>query len=105
MKKFKKIKEFSKKIIFKLAENSLLVLVVLILITFLLGGLMFYKYSFLAEKKTPQIAPKSLKFKEDLYQKILETWQLRQKKFDEADLKEYPDLFQPVISLPETLTE
>jgi len=106
MEKFKKVKKFFQKIIFALAENSFSVLLVLILITFLLGGVVFYKYSYLPEKKPPQITPKPFKFEESLYQKILEKWQFRQKKFNEVDSKEYPDLFQPLLSLPEeTLTQ
>ena len=67
-----------------------------------IGGLIFYQYSFLAEKKEPQVIEKPLRFKEELYQKILIEWEERQKKFDQVEQKEYRDLFQIA---PEKLTE
>ena len=94
MNRIKKIKEFSKKIIFRVGENPLPAFFVLILLAFVFGVLIFYQYSFLAGKKEPQVIEKPLQFKEDLYQKILVEWQVRQKNFDEADSKKYHDLFR-----------
>jgi hypothetical protein len=103
--KFKKNKEKLRKLVFKLAENFLLSTLVLISLAFLLGAFIFYKYSYLPEKKIPQITPKTLEFEEGLFQKIVEIWEFRQQKFDEVGSKEYPDLFQPSSLIEETLTE
>jgi len=56
--------------------------------------LIFYQYSFLVEKKEPQIIERPIQFKEELYQKILEEWETRQKKFEQAEQKEHRDLFR-----------
>jgi len=56
--------------------------------------LIFYQYSFLVEKKEPQIIERPIQFKEELYQKILKEWETRQKNFDQAEQKEYRDLFR-----------
>lgn len=94
MNRIKKIKEFSKKIFFRVGENPLPAFFGLILLALVFGFLIFYQYSFLAGKKEPQVIEKPLQFKEDLYQKILVEWQVRQKNFGEADSKEYRDLFR-----------
>lgn len=102
MNRIKKIKEFFKKIFLRVGENPLPAFLVLILLALVFGILIFYQYSFLAEKREPQAIERPLQFKEALFQKILEEWGRRQKRFDEADLKEYRDLFK--VSVPEQLT-
>jgi len=102
MNRIKKIKEFFKKMFWKIGENPFPTFFILIILAIIFGCLIFYQYSFLAGKKEPQIIEEPLQFKEDLYQKILAEWQSRQKKFQEAELKEYRNLFSP---LPEGLTE
>jgi len=94
MTKIAQLKEFFKKFFWKIGRNPLPTFFILILLAVILGVAIFYQYSFLAEKKEPQIIEKPLQFKEDLYQKILEEWQIRQEKFDKADSKEYRDLFK-----------
>ena len=94
MNRIKKIKESFKKIFLKVGENPLPAFFVLILLALVFGVLIFYQYSFLAEKKEPQVIEKPLQFKEDLYQKFFAEWQVRQKNFDEADSKKYRDLFR-----------
>jgi len=103
MNKLQRLIEFLKKIFWKIGGNPLPAFFILLILALIFGGLIFYQYSFLAEKKEPQIIEKPIQFKEDLYQKILAEWQMRQKNFDEAEQKEYRDLFQ--ISPPEKLTE
>jgi len=85
-----------------MGEKPLSTFFILLVLALFIGGLIFYQYSFLAEKKEPQIIERPIQFKEELYQKILAEWQMRQKNFDEAEQKEYRDLFQ---ILPEKLTE
>jgi len=99
--KFKKNKEFFKKIprIFK--KHIFLSFLIPFLLTLILGGFIFYQYSFLAEKLEPQIIEKPLQFEEALYQEISEEWQIRQKRFEEAEFKKYPDLFRLPVPTPE----
>lgn len=98
--KIKQLKESLKKIFWKIGENPLPAFCILIIVALIFGGLVFYQYSFLAEKKEPQIVERPLQFKEPLFQKILEEWQVRQKKFEEAEFKEYRDLFRVPIIVP-----
>jgi hypothetical protein len=100
--KIKDFANFLKKIFWKIGENPLPAFFILLVLALIFGGLIFYQYSFLAEKKEPQITERKIQFKEELYQKILEGWEIRQRKFEEAEFKEYRDLFQ-VFS--EKLTE
>ena len=102
MKKIQRLKEFLGKIFWKMGENPLSTFFIFLILALIFGGLIFYQYSLLAEKKEPQIIERPIQFKEELYQKILEEWEIRQKNFDQAEQKEHRDLFQ--ISL-ERLTE
>lgn len=106
--KIKKIKEFLKRLVWIIGRNAFVVFVILFFLALILGGFIFYKYSFLAEKSEPQITERPLRLEETIYQKILKEWQIRQQKFKEAEEKEYPDLFSSrVVTSEETeeLTE
>lgn len=54
--KSKTIKESFKKLLRTLGERSLLTFFTLLIITLIIGNLVFYKYSFLAEKKEPEVS-------------------------------------------------
>jgi len=95
----KKVKEFLKKLVWIIGGNAVIVFVILIFLALILGGFAFYKYSFLVEKSEPKFTGEPLRFEEAAYQKISQEWQIRQKKFEQADLKEYPNLFS--LPIPE----
>jgi len=101
--KFDKIKKILKRLPRILGEQAFLTFLVLLFFSLIFGGLIFYKYLILAEKKEPEILEKPLFFKENLYQKVLAEWEEREKNFEQAKLKEYPNPFQEPI--PEELTE
>jgi len=105
MNKLQRLTEFLKKIFWKIGENPLPAFFILLTLALFIGCLIFYQYSFLAEKKEPQIIEKPLQFKEDLYQKILKEWETRQRKFEESEFKEYRDLFRVQLSSLEKLTK
>jgi len=92
--KFKKAIEFFKKLPRTLGERAFLTFLGLLLIALIFGGLVFYKYSILVEKAEPEISEIPLKFKEKTYQDVLKIWQEKEKRFEEADLKEYPNPFR-----------
>jgi len=96
--KFKKIKEILQNFFWTIGKNVFITFLFLIFLTLIFSGFIFYKYSYLTEKKEPQIIEKPPYFKEALYQKILDEWQIRQKKFEEAEFKEYRNLFQTQIT-------
>lgn len=92
--KTEKIKRFFKKLPRILGEQSFLTFFGLLLIALILGGFIFYQYSFLVEKEKLEVSEEPLKFKEKIYDAVLKTWQEKEKKFEEVNLKEYPDLFR-----------
>jgi len=76
------------------AEHSFLSILILISIALLMGGWLFYQYSILAQKAEPQVTGQTIQFKENLYQEILDQWQIRQDSLEAADEKEYLDIFR-----------
>lgn len=103
--KIKKIKEFLKRSLWVIGENFTSTFFILFFLALIIGGFIFYKYSFLAEKIEPQITEQPLRFKESLFQEILEEWENREKRFEETELREHPDLFRTRVLIPEELTE
>lgn len=99
--KINKIKEFLKRSLWVIGENFTSTFFILFFLALIIGGFIFYKYSFLAEKLEPEIIKEPLRFKEALYQEISEEWQIRQKRFEGAELKEYQDLFRTRVLIPE----
>jgi hypothetical protein len=91
---FNKIKTFLKKFPETLAEKSFLTFLILSLLAFFISGLIFYKYYYLIEKTTPKVTEKALKIEMESYQDLLNFWDLRFKKFEGADFKEYKNPFQ-----------
>lgn len=96
--KIEKIKQLFKKLPRTLGEQSFLTFFGLLLIALILGGLIFYQYSFLVGKEPPTKigdgVEEPLKFEEKIYDAVLKTWQEKEKRFEEVNLKEYPDLFR-----------
>ena len=74
--------------------HAFLTLLVLILLTLILGALIFYKYNVLIKKEEPKVIEKPLQLEEKTYQKIVSEWQKREKRFIEASQKEYSDPFR-----------
>lgn len=92
--KIKKIENFSKKLPRILGEKAFFVSLLFILFSLVLGGLLFYQYSILAKKTEPKITEASFQFQEKIYEDILKIWQEREKRFEAADTKGYPDPFR-----------
>ena len=76
------------------ARHAFLSFLVLVLMSLVLGGFLFYKYSFLIAKIEPEITGKTVQFKEGLYQKVMLELQNRQERFKKADAKKYLDIFR-----------
>ena len=89
-----KIKYFFKKIPRVFGENAFFASICFIILSLILGGLIFYKYSILAQKTKIDITEETFKFREKTYQEILIIWQEREEKFNQTDLKQYSDPFR-----------
>ena len=97
--KTKKIKDFLKKLPRTLAEKSFLTFFILLIFALIIGCLIFYQYSFLVEKRKPEVLKTPLKFQEKTYENVLKIWQEKEKRFEEADLKIYSDPFRQRLDL------
>jgi len=95
---FNKTKTFLKKLPEILAEKSFLTFLILSIFAFLITGFIFYKYYHKIEKIEPQISGELLKIDMSSYQEMLNFWNLRQQKFEGADLKEYKNPFQSPLT-------
>ncbi len=99
--KLNKIKEFFKKLPRDLGEHSFLSFLGLLFLSLILAGFLYYKYDILVKKEEPEVLITPLKFKEDVFQEILKKWEEREKKFRDADFKEYsPNPFQKSVAIP-----
>jgi len=94
--KLNKIKNFFEKLPEILGERAFLSSLGFLLFSLILGGLIFYQYAILAERKEPEISKKPLQFNKKNYQEILGVWQEKEKRFQGTDSKEYLDLFQEI---------
>jgi len=101
--KLDKIKNFLRKISKILTKKPFLTLMALIVVAFILGGIIFYKFCYLISKVELQIIERPFSFKEDIFKDILKEWAEREKNIAEIEFKEYPNPFQR--SLPEELTD
>ena len=112
--KFKKITGSLKKLPRIFGEHAFLTFLGLLFFSLILNSFVFYEYSILAEKVEPKIIEKPLEFKEKAYQEVLAEWQKKKERFEQAELKEYPDPFREKVEkapnsilepeVPETLT-
>lgn len=77
-----------------LVKKTLLIIFLLFIFSLILGIFIFYQSYFLIQKKAIQPKEEIPFFEEKIYQEILEIWQKKEKNFSEANLREYPNLFQ-----------
>ena len=64
-----------KKILWLLGLHAFLLILFFIFVDFILGGFIFYKYVFLAEKEEPEITKNIIKFDYETYNYVLERLQ------------------------------
>ncbi len=84
-----KIKDLAK----NAAQRPLVTFFILFFISLFLGGLIFYKENILAKKKIREGEIKPIEFDEKKHNEILKIWEEKERKFQEADFKKYPDPF------------
>lgn len=99
--KFNKIKEFLRKFFRTLAEKTFFTFLGLFFLALIFGTLLFYKNVILVKKAQPEISAKLIQLNEKLLEEILGESENRQKKFEETELKEYPDPFWRITPPPE----
>jgi len=87
------------------ASRAFLAYLLLLFFGLIFGGFMFYKYGFLIQKTKPELIKKPFQFKENVYQEISEKWKELEIKFQNAELKSYPNLFSPREAVVSTSSE
>ena len=107
----KKINALLKKLPFLLGDYAFFAFIGFVVAAAVLGGFMFYKYSFLPERAVPKNVESPIKFNKELYQKVLDRWDERQEEFKKIDsktrLNHYRNPFKKSVSVSssEPLTE
>ena len=91
--KLGKIKDKIGKLPRALAEKAFFTFLGLLFIVLIFSALLYYKYIFLVERAKPEILDKPLQLNESAFQDVSNRLQDRAKKFQEAESKNYPDLF------------
>jgi len=66
-----------KKISLFLGKHAFLLFLFIIVTELILGGFLYYKYAFLAEKEKPEIGNNYFQFEDSAYQEILKEWEKR----------------------------
>ena len=84
-----------------ITTHAFWVCLILFILSLAIGANLFYKYSILAERVEPEELEQTVLFKERTYQKVLKAWQEREKRFQEADFKEYSNPFLEAVPFPE----
>lgn len=90
LKKIKKIPSFIAKHIFEFSLFALL-------LTLIIGVILFYKYSILAQKIGIESLPQTCLLEEKSYQKVLDIWTKNEQTFNQADSENYYDIFDQNI--------
>ena len=96
-----KTKKFLGKVPLIITTHAFWACLILFILSLAIGANLFYKYSILAQRAEPEGLEQTVLFKERTYQKVLEIWQEREKRFQEADFKEYSDPFLEAVPFPE----
>ena len=87
-----KIKKGVINILKKFSQNLWLFLVFLLILDLLFGGIFFWKYYLQAKAREVQRAA-YLRINQALMERFSEEWAQRERIFQQAETKEYPNLF------------
>ncbi len=96
-----KLKKFLGKLPLIIAAHAFWACLILFILSLIFGANLFYKYNILAQRAELERLEQTVLFKEKTYQKVLEIWQERDERFQQADFKEYPNPFLETIPFPE----
>lgn len=88
------IKKSAKNIVWFLAQNSFLFILIFVLLEVLLAEILFYQYVSLPKVKDPEITQLPVRFKKEVYQSVLDNWKKRDESFADTKSDSYPNPFQ-----------
>ena len=101
----KKILFGFKKLPETLALHSFVFILVVVFIALGIGGIVSYKYVYIAEKAVAVNSNKQLIFDEKKYQSVLLEWQKRDKIFNNITQKAVTDPFSETVAVPSPLSK
>lgn len=79
-----------------LAEHSFSATLILILLSFIISGFIFYKYVFLADQKNPEIKDGSAVINEAQLNDLVKIWSEKDDRIKNVENKEYRNPFVPI---------
>lgn len=94
MEELNQFKNKLNKLLYFLAGNIFRSFLIVLFLSLVIGGFMFYKCGFSEKEIDPALIGEVVQFKENLYQKVLAEWNERQKTFEEAESKTYVNPFE-----------
>ncbi len=80
-----------------LAKHPFISCFFIFILALILSFVLYYHYGFLAEEKDIEKSSSPFELKEEDYQEVLKVWKEKKNSFEEADDKDYPDLFKQFI--------
>ncbi len=89
-----KIQKFLGKLVLAIVKHLFLDCLIIFLLTLILGSFFYYKYNILAQRVKLESFEKPFLLKEDDYQNVIKIWQEDERRFKEADSKEYINPFK-----------
>jgi len=92
--KISKSKEKLLKLLKKFWQNLFLVLILLLVLAFALGGIFFWKYYLRVQEEKAPLYVKPLKINQVLMEKVSGEWVQRETISKTAEEKQYPDSFR-----------
>ena len=95
--KLDKTKKFLGNFLLITAKQSFLSCLFLFVLALIFGGFLFCQYIIKAQTAKIEITEKPFLLNEETHQEVLRIWQVREKKFSEADSKEYSNPFRELI--------
>lgn len=98
LKKIKKIEiekteRFFRKIPLFIAKHVFQFSIFALFISLVIGAILFYKYSILDQRINLDDLPKTCLLEEETHQKVLDTWEKNEQIFNQADSKNYRNIF------------
>ena len=103
--KANKLKETIKSLPRILTKHLFAFFMFLVFLALVFGGILFYKYSILAERAEARVFVRTIQIKKDILQRILDKWTEREERFNQAGTKEYSNPFEESGSLLEEEAE
>ena len=100
-----KIKKFLGKLVLIVARHFLLDCLVVFLLVVALGGFFYYKYNILIQRAELESLEEPFLLEKNNYQDVINFWQENEKKFKEADSREYINPFKEPAIIPEEAPE